>query len=67
MQIVHFTHTTLFHSTFNIQDTELSPCACTHIKTRAITKRDHTPPPANCHRAGFGHRMENGQKTLTKC
>ena len=30
------------------------------IKTRAITERDHTPPPAHCHRAGFGHRMENG-------
>ena len=30
------------------------------IKTRAITERDHIPPPANCHRAGFGLRMENG-------
>ena len=30
------------------------------IVTRAITERDHTPPPAHCHRAGFGHRMENG-------
>ena len=36
----------------------------TLFQTRAITKRDHTPPPpptpVHCHRAGFGHRMENG-------
>ena len=30
------------------------------LHTRAITEHDHTPPPAYCHRAGFGHRMENG-------
>ena len=30
------------------------------MKTRAITESDHTPPPAHCHRAGFGHKIENG-------
>ena len=29
-------------------------------KTRAITERDHFPPPAHCLRAGYAHRMENG-------
>ena len=30
------------------------------VLTRAMTEQYHTPPSAHCHRAGFGHRMENG-------